>query len=328
MPRFAPLLVALTVCFAARLATAASLELPGDPSLWINSPPVSLESLRGKGVVLYFFEEQCPRCSGQWPELVRLQSKYADKPVVFVGISSGTDRASMEQYVRRNGVSWPVVLDPTRELERSAGTDQISLQNIMQYRIITAEGQMKSGSWQDVPGTVENALAGAAWRVDPKDIPPTLKPAWQAIELGNFALASAPIKKALTDKKPEVKGAAEKLQVAAEASLAEEIATAQKQADASDNWATFKAFRAIAERYKGYTLPDDFKSAGSALFKDEAVQRELAAFADLEALKKGLASKSPSVYRKSFDKLDKVIADHPNTEAASMAAEFKESLKR
>ncbi len=322
----------LAVVFAVIFGTAvqaepAKIQLPADPSLWINSPPVSLESLRGKGVVLYFFEEQCPNCTKKWPELVKLAQQYADKPVVFLGVSSGTDRAEMERYVHTNGVAWPVVLDPTRAVEKAAGVDEISLQNITQYRYITADGSLQHGNWQDVPGTAEKALAGAAWRVDPQGMPAALKPAWMAVELGNFANAAPLIKRASTDKKPEVVAAVAKLQAAADLALTEEIAAAQKTAT-EDKWATFKAFRSIAERFKGYTLPADFKTTGSALFKDEEVQKQLAALEDLEALKKGLSSKSPAVYRKTFDKLDKVIADHPGTEAAEMAAEFKEMANR
>lgn len=36
---------------------AQQLQLPQDPRAWINSPPVSLETMAGKGVVFYFFEE-------------------------------------------------------------------------------------------------------------------------------------------------------------------------------------------------------------------------------------------------------------------------------
>ncbi len=31
--------------------------LPSDPNAWINSPPLDLEALKGKGVFLWFYEE-------------------------------------------------------------------------------------------------------------------------------------------------------------------------------------------------------------------------------------------------------------------------------
>ena len=40
------------------------------PATWVNSDPISLESLRGKAVFLYFFEETCPKCRDRWPSLI------------------------------------------------------------------------------------------------------------------------------------------------------------------------------------------------------------------------------------------------------------------
>jgi hypothetical protein len=37
---------------------APEFRLPSNPAQWINSPPISMEQLRGKAAVLYFFEEQ------------------------------------------------------------------------------------------------------------------------------------------------------------------------------------------------------------------------------------------------------------------------------
>ena len=60
-----------TICFLASLFTTMLLvstahtigqetaeELfPTDSSAWLNSPPISLESLKDKAAILYFFEE-------------------------------------------------------------------------------------------------------------------------------------------------------------------------------------------------------------------------------------------------------------------------------
>ena len=32
-------------------------QMPTDPSVWLNSTPITSELLEGKGAVLYFFEE-------------------------------------------------------------------------------------------------------------------------------------------------------------------------------------------------------------------------------------------------------------------------------
>lgn len=52
-------LVTAATLVVACCATSAGQDpvLPANPRAWFNSAPMSLEMLRGKGVVLYFFEE-------------------------------------------------------------------------------------------------------------------------------------------------------------------------------------------------------------------------------------------------------------------------------
>jgi hypothetical protein len=40
----------------------SKLALPSDPSMWINSAPITMEALQGKAALLWFYEESCPRC--------------------------------------------------------------------------------------------------------------------------------------------------------------------------------------------------------------------------------------------------------------------------
>ena len=46
----------LLLCSPA-IAQQKKIQLPQDSRLWFNVKPVTLDALKGKGVVLYFFEE-------------------------------------------------------------------------------------------------------------------------------------------------------------------------------------------------------------------------------------------------------------------------------
>ncbi len=54
--RFAIGLFSLLVC-SSLAAQDAGFSLPANPGQWLNSAPISLEAMKGKGAVLYFFEE-------------------------------------------------------------------------------------------------------------------------------------------------------------------------------------------------------------------------------------------------------------------------------
>lgn len=49
-------LVVMLVC-SSLTAQDRGFSLPANPGQWLNSAPISLEAMKGKGAVLYFFEE-------------------------------------------------------------------------------------------------------------------------------------------------------------------------------------------------------------------------------------------------------------------------------
>lgn len=307
------------------MGTAHAAEapaFPADPAQWLNAPPLSLEALKGKAVVLWYFEEGCPSCRARWPKLIEMSQKYADQPVVFIGVNSGNPRQAVERYAKEVRVPWPIIVDETRQFERNSGlTNEISLQNIWQVRYIDAQGNLQYGDHQNLEQTVEKALAGASWKVDPKEIPPALKTAWVAVETGDYASAAAPIKKALGDKKEEIKTAATKLNEFVQTAMAKDIEDATTKLG-DDKWESYKALRSVADRYKGFEFPEDFKQRGSELHRDPEVKEQLELMKQLEGMKKSLMSNSVVVRKKAFDKLKAFVEEHPGTEAAKTGAEW------
>src|SRR5688572_16136054 len=124
MFRTSRLLLALVALVNGSLLAAEradGLSLPADPRLWINSGPISFDALKGKAAVLWFYEEQCPKCREKWPELLALSKKLEGQPIIFIAVNSGNSRGEVEQYVRSNKITWPVIVDPTREFEQALG---------------------------------------------------------------------------------------------------------------------------------------------------------------------------------------------------------------
>ncbi len=64
---------------------------------------------RGKILVLNYWASWCPPCVEEMPELVRVQTKYVDKNVLFVGI--GVDSPSnIREFLSKTPVNYPIVL--------------------------------------------------------------------------------------------------------------------------------------------------------------------------------------------------------------------------
>lgn len=87
---------------------ATSLLKAGTPAPAFTLPTpegkqVSLETFKGKYVVIDFWASWCPDCRRIAPNIEELAEKYADKGVAFVGVSFDTDKDAWIQYINRNG---------------------------------------------------------------------------------------------------------------------------------------------------------------------------------------------------------------------------------
>jgi len=93
----------------------AAPELTG-VTAWLNSEPLTLESLRGKVVLVDFWTYSCINCQRTLPYLTRWHDEYADDGLVILGVHSPEFAFErVEGNVRDNaarlGVRYPVALD-------------------------------------------------------------------------------------------------------------------------------------------------------------------------------------------------------------------------
>lgn len=304
------------------------IELPWNPAQWINSGPISAESLKGKAAVLWFFEEDCPRCRERWPDLLTTAKKFEGQPVVFIGVNSGNPRSGVESYAREVNCNWPIIVDSSRELEKAAGVTEISLKNIYQMRLLTPTGDLIPGNPGDIEGSAQRALAGAKWNVDPAQIPQVLRSAWQAIEFGNFPGGAAAVRKGLTSGKPEVKEGATALNDYVQNELKSMLEEADKEKQAGNSWPAFKLYQRISERFAGFEVPAEALAAKKTLATDSQVQKQLVAQKTLEAIRKSLASSSPAAKRTAGARLKKLAEDSAGTDAAQEAQTLLDQLDK
>ena len=90
-------------------------ELSG--AAWLNTDhPISLSELRGKLVLLDFWTYCCINCMHILPDLKYLEEKYADQPLVVIGVHSAKfenekDTENIRNAILRYGIKHPVVVD-------------------------------------------------------------------------------------------------------------------------------------------------------------------------------------------------------------------------
>ena len=93
---------------------------------WINSTPLTPESLRGKVVMVDFWTFLCYNCLNALPHVEALEKKYRDRGLVVVGVHTPEfpterDEANVRDAVKRLGVVYPVVMDNNYAIWRAFG---------------------------------------------------------------------------------------------------------------------------------------------------------------------------------------------------------------
>ncbi len=79
----------------------------------------SLGQWRGKVLVVNYWATWCPPCREEMPGFSRLQDKYRDKNVQFVGISID-DAAKINEFQKETPVSYPLLIGDMNAMESSA----------------------------------------------------------------------------------------------------------------------------------------------------------------------------------------------------------------
>jgi thiol-disulfide isomerase/thioredoxin len=125
--RLAPFLL-LAACGRAVAAPPASTPKPLSPpdlgaplpaftvERWLNSPPLTPEQLRGKVVLVDFWEYTCVNCIRTLPFVKAWHRTYAPAGLVVVGVHApefdfGKRAENIERGIRDHGLTYPIALD-------------------------------------------------------------------------------------------------------------------------------------------------------------------------------------------------------------------------
>jgi peroxiredoxin len=75
---------------------------------------VSLEALRGRVVLVNFWATWCKPCEDEMPSMQRLYQKLAGERFEMLAVSVDQERALIEEFQSRFGLSFPLLHDPDR----------------------------------------------------------------------------------------------------------------------------------------------------------------------------------------------------------------------
>ena len=113
-----------------KLAEQSQPALQGTPQsqapdfelVTLSGQRAQLSDLRGKVVLLNFWATWCPPCDAEMPDLEALYREHGEaQGFVVVGVNFEEDASSVEAFVRKRDLSFPVWLDRKGEAAAKLG---------------------------------------------------------------------------------------------------------------------------------------------------------------------------------------------------------------
>lgn len=122
----------------------------------VDDQPQTFEQWRGKIMVVNFWATWCPPCRVEIPGFIRLQNKYKDRGLVFVGIALD-QRDKVQAFMKEVGINYPILLagPEAMDLARALGNQSGGLPYTL---IVNAQGNI---SFKKVGGVNELQLERA-----------------------------------------------------------------------------------------------------------------------------------------------------------------------
>jgi thiol-disulfide isomerase/thioredoxin len=107
-------------------AVAAKPFVPDDFTLdALDGSRLSLSSFKGKVVFLSFWATWCGPCKEELPSIQALYQKLSGKGFVVLAVDLGEGKAKVEQFVKANNLTFPVLLDGDAAVGSSYGASSI-----------------------------------------------------------------------------------------------------------------------------------------------------------------------------------------------------------
>jgi len=150
MPKIVTLLsifcLTLVVSFSAQ---ATDEELQSLSLVDVEEQPISLESFKGKVILLNFWATWCPPCIKEMPSMERLRNQLTGKPFEVVAINVGESPTTVSSFMLEldTELTFPILLD-----QDAKSFGQLGLRGLPMTLILDHEGNI-----------IEKVLGGRDW---------------------------------------------------------------------------------------------------------------------------------------------------------------------
>ncbi|WP_458412632.1 thiol-disulfide oxidoreductase ResA [Schinkia sp. CFF1] len=91
----------------------------------LNGKEIEFDSYRGKGVFLNFWGTWCKPCEREMPYIENQYKQFKDQGVEVLAVNVGEPELSVQKFIDRKGLTFPVVIDKDLEVLEAYGVNPL-----------------------------------------------------------------------------------------------------------------------------------------------------------------------------------------------------------
>ncbi|MDP2587667.1 MAG: redoxin family protein [bacterium] len=144
---------------------------------WLDGSPLTLMGLRGRVVIVDFWEYSCINCIRTLPYLRGWYKRYHDRGLEIIGVhvpefEFGKERANVEAAIKQHGITWPVVLDNDYRTWNAYNNNVWPRELLINQAGIVVHDQSGEGGYRETEQQIQELLKQAG---DTKPMPKVLE---------------------------------------------------------------------------------------------------------------------------------------------------------
>lgn len=131
--------------------------------LWLNSTPLSFRQLRGRVVLVDFWDYTCVNCIRTLPYVQAWHERYRDHGLTVIGVHTpeftfAQYESNVERGIREFGLTYPIVIDSNREIWKSFANRYWPTKYLLDQEGYLRYGHFGEGGYSECEQVIQELL--------------------------------------------------------------------------------------------------------------------------------------------------------------------------
>ena len=155
-----------------------TVRAPEIGHVWLNSAPLSFRQLRGRVVLVDFWDYTCVNCIRTLPYVQAWHERYGDRGLTVIGVHTpeftfAQYESNVERGIREFGLTYPVVIDSNREIWKAFANRYWPTKYLLDKEGYLRYAHFGEGGYTECEQVIQELLR----ELDPTlDLPPIMDP--------------------------------------------------------------------------------------------------------------------------------------------------------